>query len=600
MSPLDLFAIRFLFASGGCLAAGLVAWTLTRQLRRFPAVQLQRSTWLLAQATVLAVFLIVLLPHSERLRIVPPIDIGSEYVSGTAPAAAPAMQAGTSGAAAAPLQTRAPVSLLATAALTWMGIYLLGLAWSAAGLLHARRLLSSLAATGERIGAGGLRAHGGAAIDTHLVVIEVDAPISPMLFGLFKPRLLLPRHLNSFDSLQRDMMIEHELTHLRRRDLHWMSAGLLLQTLLWFNPFVRLLRARLGWAQELGCDRDVLSGRNGVQRKAYAAALLAQLKMQHTGVHTALAFGGVSAGSVAARIGLIRAPLGSADGGWTRVAALAVLVAVFMGSLALQPALAWHSDPAAPSAAAGPDASFSCTIIADLASGQRLAREGQCDERVTPASTFNIAVSLMGYDSGILIDEHAPAWPFQEGYADWNAGWRATTDPSRWLDRSVVWYAQQVALRLGEDKFGRYVRQFGYGNQDVSGDFGKARGFPASWINSSLKISASEQVDFLARVLNNELGLSAKALAMTSRIMPSQALDNGWLVHGKTGTANPVLPDGMDDESRQYGWYVGWAEKDGRKVVFARLQLDRRQSDPGGLRARQAFLRELPQRLAGR
>eukprot|EP01034_Spumella_vulgaris_P027802 gene27802-34578_t len=92
-------------------------------------------------------------------------------------------------------------------------------------------------------------------------IIEVDAPISPMLFGLLKPRLLLPRHLRSFDATQQQLIVEHELTHWRRRDLQWMSVGIVLQTLLWFNPFMRLLRSGLSWAQELGCDRDVLRGR---------------------------------------------------------------------------------------------------------------------------------------------------------------------------------------------------------------------------------------------------------------------------------------------------------------------------------------------------
>jgi beta-lactamase class D len=65
-----------------------------------------------------------------------------------------------------------------------------------------------------------------------------------------------------------------------------------------------------------------------------------------------------------------------------------------------------------------------CTEMADAASGKLLIHEGQCDERVTPASTFKIAISLMGYDSGILRNEHAPTLPFRKGYIDWNPAWR--------------------------------------------------------------------------------------------------------------------------------------------------------------------------------
>lgn len=50
-------------------------------------------------------------------------------------------------------------------------------------------------------------------------------------------------------------------------------------------------------------------------------------------------------------------------------------------------------------------AAIRCTEMIDATSGKRLVHEGQCDERITPASTFKIAISLMGYDSGILIDD---------------------------------------------------------------------------------------------------------------------------------------------------------------------------------------------------
>ena len=120
-------------------------------------------------------------------------------------------------------------------------VYLSGLACATVRLLNAGRCLRGLSASGRRI-PGALA--GGAE------VIEVDAPISPMLYGFFRARLLLPTHLRSFDPLQRQMMIEHEATHLRRRDLQWLGAGLLLQTLFWFNPFMRLLRGRLAVVHE--------------------------------------------------------------------------------------------------------------------------------------------------------------------------------------------------------------------------------------------------------------------------------------------------------------------------------------------------------------
>jgi beta-lactamase class D/beta-lactamase regulating signal transducer with metallopeptidase domain len=581
---LEQLPLRFLLASAGCLAAGLGVWALTALCRRLPSVALHRSTWLLAQATVLAAFLVILLPHSERLRLVPPIDLPDAAQVRPAAhhsAAQPAAGNDADTAAGAHLP---PATWLERAAQGWLLAYLLGLGCAVFQLLRARRLLDGLAAAGSQASADA-RAP---------AVIEVDAPISPMLFGLFKPRLLLPRHLRSFEPAQRQLIIEHELTHWRRRDLHWMSLGLLLQTLLWFNPFMRALRASLSWAQELGCDRDVLRGRPPAQRKAYAAALVAQLRLQHGTPKTALAFGGVCASTLASRIALIREP-SRAQGRRARAArilALAGLAAIFAASLAFQPALAWRIAPAAS------QAPFACTVLADAAGNAPPVAEGHCDERVTPASTFNIAVSLMGYDSGMLQDEHAPLLPFKSGYPAYIPSWRAATDPSSWLQNSVLWYAQRVTSTLGAARFQDYVQRFGYGNEDVGGDAGKDNGLTQSWVGSSLRTSPLEQAAFLRKVVRRELPLSAQAYAMTARIMPRQTLANGWEVVGKTGTASAVLPDGSEDAKRQYGWYVGWASKGQRTVVFARLVLDDRQEEAmGGARARAALLRELPARL---
>lgn len=603
MSPADLMMFRFLLASGGCLAAGVAVWAVTSLCRRtLPDFAAQRSLWLLSQLTIVATFLVILLPHSERLRVIPQIDLDRVTQLG-APAPAPASAPAPPARAAHAAQVQeSGQHWLATAAQAWLLVYLLGLGYSIGKLAHARRMLNGLAATGCRIDTS--HAHEGLAGPAPgagvPAVIEVDAPISPMLFGLIKPRLLLPRHLRSLAPVQQQLIVEHELTHLRRHDLHWMSAGVLLQTVLWFNPFMRLLRVNLSWAQELGCDRDVLRGRPQGQRKAYAAALVAQLRLQHHTVATALAFGGVSESSVAARIALIRDPARAPRKPWARCAALASLGSIVLGSLAFQPALAWRLAPQQTSAASAgaPPVVLSCTEMIDAASGERLVHEGQCDERVTPASTFNIAVSLMGYDSGILRDEHTPALPFKEGYADWIDSWRSTTDPSSWMRNSTVWYAQQVICRLGAAPFRRYIDSFDYGNRDVSGDDGEENCLAQSWISSSLVISPVEQVAFLRKLVNRDLGLAPRAYDMTARIMKLDNLENGWEIHAKTGTSAPVTAAGRGDQQHEYGWFVGWATKGARTVVFARLVLDPRQEgNAAGTRTKKAFLRGLPARL---
>lgn len=249
--------------------------------------------------------------------------------------------------------------------------------------------------------------------------------------------------------------------------------------------------------------------------------------------------------------------------------------------------------------AASAQAATLCTAMIDAKSGSVLLQEGNCVDRVTPGSTFKIAISLMGYDAGFLKDEHTPSLPFHEGYADWGgAPWRQDTDPSRWMQYSVVWYSQQVVQKLGQEKFHQYAKAFSYGNADVSGDTGKNNGLERSWISSSLKISPLEQLGFLRKLVIGHLPVSKQAIEMTSKLTRLDDLPGGWQLHGKTGAAFPRKADGSFDEAHGYGWFVGWATKGERTIVFARLVQDEQQGQQSaGLRTRAAMLKELPAML---
>jgi bla regulator protein BlaR1 len=565
MNLLDAALVRFLFASIGCLAAGVAVWGVLVLLQRYlPALAMQRSPWMLGQVALAATFIILMLPQAQQLHMLPLFDVDLSPATAGA-VALPAHAAGATSALAEPR------SWLSWTVYAWALAYAAGLLWMLARLLRGQRALARLLRAGVRMPADGALPP----------MIEVDAPISPMLVGPFRPRLLLPLALRTIDPLQRDLIIAHELTHWRRGDLWLLAACALLQAVCWFNPAMRVLRARLVWAQELGCDRDVLRGRPQVQRKAYAAALVAQLRFQYQAAPAnALAFGGVAPDTLAARVALIRTPGLTHHAGRARCVGLGALALVFGANLALQPALAWDAAPQA----------LDCTLMLDAATGAVLVEEGRCDVRTTPASIFNIAVSLMGFDAGILQDAHTPALPFKAGYVDWQPSWRTATDPTSWIRNSTVWYAQQVTSRLGERRVQDYVGRFAYGNQDLTG------GVDIAWIASSLQVSPREQVAFLRKVANRDLPVSAHAFDMTAQLLRLPTLANGWQVYGKTGTASG---DGAGNNSRALGWFVGWATKDGRTVVFARQTLGPRDPDrAAGPLLKERFLRTLPGRLA--
>jgi beta-lactamase class D len=247
-------------------------------------------------------------------------------------------------------------------------------------------------------------------------------------------------------------------------------------------------------------------------------------------------------------------------------------------------------------AATNAHAATLCTLVADAESGRVLVQEGQCEERVTPASTFKIPLAVMGYDAGFLKDAMHPVLPFQKGYPDWGgAAWKQPVDPTSWLKNSVVWYSQQITKTIGAAKLTAYARSFGYGNADFSGDAGKNNGLERAWIASSLKISPVEQVAFLRKLLDGSLPVDREATARTLAIVEETDGADGWTIHGKTGMAYPRKADYSLDEQRPWGWFVGWADKDGKRMVFARLEQDeRKMADSPSQRAKAAMIATLP------
>lgn len=237
-----------------------------------------------------------------------------------------------------------------------------------------------------------------------------------------------------------------------------------------------------------------------------------------------------------------------------------------------------------------------CTVVADFDVAKIVSEDGDCRTRVTPASTFKIALAIIGVEDGFLKNAHEPVLSIEAGDPDWVAEWRAPTDPARWLKYSVVWYSQRIARHLGQEKFAAYVQALDYGNADVSGDPGKNNGLERSWISSSLKISPVEQVNFLSRFLTGRLPISADAGEHIFGIIEATKLPEKWTVYGKTGSAFPRKKDGSLDRARGWGWFVGWVTNGRHTYVFARLDQDeQRESEPGGLRARQKFLDAWPE-----
>jgi beta-lactamase class D len=179
------------------------------------------------------------------------------------------------------------------------------------------------------------------------------------------------------------------------------------------------------------------------------------------------------------------------------------------------------------------------------------------NKRVTPCSTFKIALSLIGFDSGILKDEKTPVWPFQEGYDDLFESWRSPQTPESWLKTTCIWYSRVLTTKLGLENFQIYLAALDYGNQDASG------GLTNAWLSSSLKISPREQVEFIQKIVQEKLPVSSYAVRKTKSLIFIEELPNGWKLFGKTGWS--IKPE----NENEIGWFVGWIEKDQHFFPFA-------------------------------
>jgi beta-lactamase class D len=243
-----------------------------------------------------------------------------------------------------------------------------------------------------------------------------------------------------------------------------------------------------------------------------------------------------------------------------------------------------------------------CTIIAEAATGNIIHRQGTCDQRFSPASTFKFPLAIMGFDSGILTGPHDPVWDLKPEYEPSKREQAyQKVDPAIWEKESIVWFSQQLTRTLGEKRFADYVARFDYGNEDISGDTGRNNGLTHSWLMSSLTISPDEQIDFLHRFKARRLPVSERAYRETEATIATFPAGDGWEVHGKTGSGWLRDSDGKIDRARPQGWFVGWARKGGHEIIFARLGIGTRKSEkPGGLLARESLIAELPALLAGR
>ncbi|UZR98602.1 class D beta-lactamase [Chondrinema litorale] len=176
----------------------------------------------------------------------------------------------------------------------------------------------------------------------------------------------------------------------------------------------------------------------------------------------------------------------------------------------------------------------------------------RCSQQFIPASTFKIFNSLVAFETGVIPDtSFIMKWDgVKRNYDSWNQD----LNIAKAFKYSAVWFYQEIARQVGEEKMQYYIDKNHYGNQNIQG------GIDMFWLDGELRISQLEQIDLLRKLYHNELEFSNKNQDLVKAIMLNEKNDK-YALYAKTGWS--VI------NQMNYGWFVGWVERDGNVYYFA-------------------------------
>ena len=199
-----------------------------------------------------------------------------------------------------------------------------------------------------------------------------------------------------------------------------------------------------------------------------------------------------------------------------------------------------------------------CFTLSNNATGKITVYNMALDtQRFSPASTFKIVNSLIGLQTGKIVndtmmikwDGKVRVFPGGDTAKDWNKDMGMTEA----FKVSSVPYYQEVARRIGKDTMKAWIDSIGYGNKNISGPV------DSFWLNNALKISPDEQLGLVKRLYFDQLPFRKSVHEMVRNVM-LQEDNTAYKLSYKTGW-------GFDEQKNNIGWQVGWIEEN-RHVYF--------------------------------
>ncbi len=184
------------------------------------------------------------------------------------------------------------------------------------------------------------------------------------------------------------------------------------------------------------------------------------------------------------------------------------------------------------------------------------------NKEFVPASTFKILNSMIALqESSIESINDTIKWDgINRSFKSWN---KDQTMKSA-LPISCVWFYQELARRTGQEKMQEWIDKTNYGNKKIENKIDRF------WLDGNLAISANEQIDFLEKLVKNELSFDKNIQKTVKGIMITDSTTN-YIIHSKTGWSQDI------------GWNVGYVEAKDNVWIFA-LNIDMENLSKGKLR----------------
>lgn len=402
--------------------------------------------------------------------------------------------------------------------------------------------------------------------------IKKDIPVystaflkSPVTTGIVNPRIYIPIYLVSdFNATDMRYMLLHELQHYRHRDALTNYLVNLSNVVYWFHPFVWYALKEMRNDREIACDSSVLQMLTEDDYEKYGNTLINFA--EKTSLHLFPFTNGISGNMKQMKKRILNIAAYRPETKWTKIkeGLLFVLLAVFvMATTALLPVqaaqeAAYFSKPEKNLTVEDLSSYFQgydgCFVLYNLETDSwQIYNETASRKRVSPDSTFKIYSALLGLENQYITqDDTLLKWDGAEyPFSEWNKDQSLASA----FTNSVNWYFQRLDHSAGLDALEKFYTGIEYGNHDLSG------GVSEYWRESSLKISALEQVELLKKLYTNEFGFEKQNVETVKEALRLSSSTHG-ILYGKTGTGNI---------NNQYinGWFVGYVKSSTSVYIFA-------------------------------